>query len=134
MAEDIVRVAGDKVHIEVNPCLYTLETIYAASYVFLDRAYVLLDGDPKKSVVVSLKPKSKVDLARLGLEFMNELLNYADYERRARETRTLRETILQRALMTNDPTLCDDDVLANPSDDPKSIMLPWEARNDNQAK
>ena len=28
----------------INPKVYVLETVYSAAYVFLDRAYILLDG------------------------------------------------------------------------------------------
>jgi len=32
--------------------LYPLEAVYGAAYVFLDRAYLRLDGNPKKEILV----------------------------------------------------------------------------------
>jgi His-Xaa-Ser system protein HxsD len=85
----------------INPKVYPLETVYSAAYVFLDRAYVLLDGDPEKEIVITLKSKGGGDLEELHCEFMNELINYADYRQRAKETIRLRELLMQRALLTN---------------------------------
>jgi len=90
--------------ISLNPKVYPLEAVYSAAYVFLDRAYILLDGDPKKEIFVELKPKNKEDLEKLGWDFNNELINYADYEARAKKTRKIREVLLQRALITNCPS------------------------------
>ena len=86
--------------LKVNPKIYPLETVYSAAYVFLDRAYILLDGDPEKEILVRLKPKrTEDDPQTLADEFLNELLNYADYRARAEQTRAIREIILQRALV-----------------------------------
>ena len=133
--------------VSINPKLYPLETVYSAAYVFLDKAYVLLDGDPKINILVKLKPKEKQDLERLGREFLNELINYADYQRRAEETKKIREMLLERALITNDLSaisqgneddefkgimeeLEDDDYL----DDPEGIAIPWEEKYGKGAK
>ena len=70
------------VSVSINPSIYPLDVIYSAAYVFLDRAYVFIDGDPQKNVVVELKPKDgKTDLETLGRELNNELLNYAVYKK-----------------------------------------------------
>jgi hypothetical protein len=77
---------------------------------------------------------------------MNELINYSDYQKRAEGTRKLREMILQRAIVTNDPgtkadpitdeefdkfldDLEDDDYL----DDPEGIAIPWEEKYGKEA-
>ncbi len=96
-----IKLAKDSVELVVNPKVYSLDVVYSAAYVFLDKAYVLLDGDPKKKIIVRLKPKKEADLENLGLEFMNELVNYSDYSKRAEKTKALRELILKRALLTN---------------------------------
>lgn len=130
--------------VQVNPKLYPLEAVYSAAYVFLDRAYVLLDGDPKKTVLVKLKPKNKESLEKLGGEFLNELINYADYNRRARETKEIREMLLQRAMITNDPSVLQDDKEIDKMmeeledddfiDDPEGIAIPWEEKYGKKAK
>jgi len=89
--------------VSVNPKIYPLDVIYSASYVFLDKCYILLDGKPEKEVLVELRPKNqKQDLEKLSREFCNELLNYATYKARAGKTKKIRETILKKVLLTND--------------------------------
>lgn len=122
--------------VRVSPKVYPLEAVYSASYVFLDRAYILLDGDPGYEFIIKIRPKSGTDPETLAREFLNELINYADYGERAKNTKALREMILQRAIITNNPeTLAqeeefedidfdDDDFL----DDPEGIAVPWEEK------
>jgi len=102
-----VQVKSDSVVVTVNPKLYPIEAVYSASYVFLENAYLLLDGDPKKEIKVTLKMKegkaSLQELEKLGHEFANELINYSDYRERAKSTKQIREMLMQRALFTNDP-------------------------------
>ena len=143
-----ISIEDGSVILKVNPKLYPLEVIYSAAYVFLDRAYVLLDGDPKKEVIVKLMPKEKHDLKKLGGEFFNELINYADYNKRAKETKSIREMLLQRALITNDPSVLqeggeeldkvmgelDDDEDSDYLEDPEGIAIPWEEKYGKKAK
>lgn len=142
-----VEVEKNNAKIKANPRIYPISVIYAASYVFLDRAYIRLDGDPEKEVIVEIEPKTGNDAETMGKEFLNELINYADYERRAQETRKIREVFLQRSLLTNDPQsiqkkenfedfdklmeeLDDDDFL----DDPEGIAIPWEEKYGKKAE
>jgi His-Xaa-Ser system protein HxsD len=144
-----IKIEKDSVVLTINPKIYPLSTIYSAAYVFLDRAYVLLDGEPEKSVIVRLKPKQKEDFEKLGMEFFNELVNYADYQKRAEQTKAIRGIILQRALLTNDPSLIEPaqdkeienlaEELEDELDDPEGIAVPWEEKygkkkNKNKAK
>ena len=85
-----LKIENDSVVLNVNPKLYALETVYSAAYVFLDRAYILLDGDPDKEIIIRLKPREKEDLEKLGGEFFNELINYSDYKNRAEQTQKIR--------------------------------------------
>jgi hypothetical protein len=84
--------------------------------------------------------KKEGSLEELGNEFNNELLNYADYLTRARETKKLREMFLQRAIITNDPGMVEpevdddidfekiDDLDDDYLDDPEAIAIPWEEK------
>ena len=124
------------VRINVNPKLYPLEVIYSAAYVFLDKAYIFLEGDPDSKVIVELKSKLNADIEEIGREFMNELLNYAAYKKQAEKSKDIRGMIVQRALITNDieskkeidEDFSDEDYL----NDPDGIMLPWEEKYGKQ--
>ena len=137
----------DSTVLKINPKIYPLEVIYSASYVFLDRAYILLDGNPESEILITLKPKAVEDLDKLSGEFLNELINYADYRERAEQTKKIRETILQRALITNDPSVLQDNKefdeimkeLEEGEDsdyfeDPEGIATPWEEKYGDKAE
>ncbi len=98
---------GNYAIVFVNPEVYSLPTIYSAAYVFLDRAYIVLDKE-KERVVVYLKPKEKENPEKLGMEFHNELLNYANYSSRVKENNEITKMIVQRALLSADTTLAQD--------------------------
>ncbi len=104
-----IRVSEDGTHavVSVNPEVYSLPTIYSAAYVFLDRAYVVLDKD-KGKILVRLKPKGKAEPEKLGMEFHNELLSYANYSSRVKENNEITKMVVQRALLSADTTLAQD--------------------------
>lgn len=133
----LIQIKDNSAIVRVNPSLYPLEVVYSASYVFLDCAYILLDGNPDEEILVTLKPKGEKNPEELANEFFNELINYADYNRRANQTKKLREMILQRALITNDPSVISydedsEDILDESEEDedylndPEGIAIPWE--------
>ena len=73
-----INAKENKIVVPVNPQLYSLEAIYGAAYIFLDRAYLFLDGNPKSQVMVTLKGKEKLNkkqLKDLAGEFYNEILS-----------------------------------------------------------
>lgn len=136
---------GNLVLVSVNPKIYPLDVVYSAAYVFLDRAYILLDGDPRKSITVELKPKEKYNLEKLGMEFNNELLNYAQYKKQAELNKEIRQILLQRALLTNDASSLQKsdsneeedlslDDLDDDLEDPEGIAIPWEKKYGKKAK
>ncbi len=117
--------------ISVNPKVFALEVIYAASYVLLDRAYFILDGNPEEEIKVLMRPKKKLkknELEELALKFQDELINYSVYVVQAARNQAVREAIIKRAFATNmgagtggastgkgEPRI----------DDPKGIAEPW---------
>ena len=113
----------------LNPKIYPLEVIYSAGYVFLDRAYVLLDGDPKTEVIVQLKAKNKSeDLEKLALDFNNELVSYAVYVVQAARTSEIRKAIVERALLSVEDTTHKEEKKVKETewiDDPLGIAKPW---------
>ncbi len=122
----------------LNPQLYSLDVIYGVSYVFIDRAYILLDGDAKKTIKVFIKGKNKLSekcLNALAGEFENELLNYSLRERINKANRKIRERTIEKALAIPAPA-----VLAQPPDysdylkDPLGIAVPWEEKYGKKRK
>ena len=94
------------ISVTINSKIYPLDVICSAAYIFIDKAYVIIDNDPKGRITVELKPKSKgTDLGILGSDFYNELLNYNVYRIQAEKNSVIRQNIIQRALLTNDPDL-----------------------------
>lgn len=90
------------VFVSINPKIYPVDVVLSAAYVFTDKCYVLLDGDPKDEIIVELRPKSQnEDLEKVGREFNNELIHYANYAVQAIKNSKIREAILQRVLLTN---------------------------------
>ncbi|MCL4406067.1 MAG: His-Xaa-Ser system protein HxsD [Patescibacteria group bacterium] len=91
-----------EIKVVVNPKIYPLEAIYGAAYVFLDRAYVFLDGDPDKKIIVSLKSKDEAsfgDSREIKSEFLNELVNYSLRQQIVKRNAKLREYIVGAALL-----------------------------------
>jgi His-Xaa-Ser system protein HxsD len=130
----------NSVFLFINPKIYPLEVLYSAGYVLLDRAYVILDGDPKKEIIVQLKAKSKNEnLEELALDFNNELISYAVYVVQAARTDEIRKAIVERALLTAEEIIPKEESFPRGSkkeeffeeeedewiDDPLGIAKPW---------
>ena len=95
--------------IALETSTYSLPTIYAAAYVFLDRVYVYLDKESKKEITVWLYPKNKKDsLDRIGLDFYNELINYGHYFNTLKDNAEAIKVLMQRALFSAAPSLIKD--------------------------
>jgi His-Xaa-Ser system protein HxsD len=98
---------GNKIVVFLNPKLYSLEAIYGAAYVFLDRAYVYLEEAAKSKVKVTLKGKKRLTekgLDGLRDEFLNELLNFSLREQISKSNKKIREYIVARALSSASAT------------------------------
>jgi len=105
----IVNKAKGYLRLNLATELYSLATIYAASYVFLERSYVYLDKDSNGRIIIYLFAKNKKDnLKRLGMDFCNELLNYAHYHTSLKANAEVMKTLIQRALFSASPSLIAD--------------------------
>jgi His-Xaa-Ser system protein HxsD len=123
--------------------LYPRDVLYAAAYVFLDRAYVLLDRDGPR-FFVHLRGKQPLDeptLRAMAGEFENELLAQALRHRVGKANQRIIDGITALAIggatggahrdeMADDPPLID---MQDPGDDgflddPNGIGVPWEAK------
>lgn len=123
---------------------YPLEAIYSAAYVFVDRAYVYLDGSPEKEINVFLKGKellNKKQLESLQGEFLNELLNYLVRIETARMNQKIREYVVASALVSALPQEVlgkSPDTLEKSSEDwqndPLGIAVSWESKKSANKK
>ena len=75
LVEGNLEVHSDFALLALNPALFPLPVVYAASRKFLDKVYILVDGDPTEEIVVELRQKKLgVKLLDIGREFGNLLL------------------------------------------------------------
>lgn len=90
----------------VNARFYPLDAILNTAFLFIDRCYVFLDGDPKKSINIQLKGKNDLSakqLSNLKGEFNNELLNQILRVKLAKDNKKLREYMVGQALIGASP-------------------------------
>jgi len=129
-----IQLHKDYVTISINPKIYPLEVVHAAAYAVIDKAYVVLDGDPAEEIFVELRPKNKKDMKDLEYKFSNELLNYAVYYNQARLNKGVREAIVKRVFLTNmqspEPSNFEESKAEQRKsheriDDPLGIAKPW---------
>jgi His-Xaa-Ser system protein HxsD len=122
--------------------LYPRDVVYAAAYVFLDRAYVLLDRDGAR-LLVHLRGKQPLDeavLRAMAGEFGNELLAQALRHRVAKANQRIIEDVTALAISgaagpdrpaaVEDAGMIDMDDPGDDGflDDPLSIAVPWEKK------
>ena len=121
--------------------LYPRDVLYAAAYVFLDRAYVLLDRDGSRFVVHfrAKRPLDEPTLHAMAGEFENELLAQALRHQVVDANQRIIESVVEVAIAgaaagvepdadpAAEPPLIDP---ADPEDgflaDPLGIARPWE--------
>ena len=125
--------------ISLNPKIYPLEAVYGACYILIDRAYLFLDGDVNREIKVFIKGKKELslkELEKLTGEFKNELLNYTLRLSIAKNTKKIRETIVERALFSVLPheeglkVIDQSEQIDGKTieDDPLGIAVPWEEK------
>lgn len=137
-APDILSASEGKLILRLDEGLYPLDVVYGAAYVFIDRAYVLLDRDGD-AITVTLDAKGQVaddELRAIAGEFGNELLSQALRREITRENQGILESIVSQALAGAtgaavpsaflDDEEDDDDL--DFLDDPLGIAVPWEER------
>jgi len=114
--------------------LYSRDVLYGASYVFIDRAYVLLDREDSR-YVVRLRGKHKLPedaMRAMAGEFENELLAQALRERVAKANQGIIEGITALAISgaTTAQLPAGDDPLAMDGfvEDPAGLGTPWEGK------
>ncbi len=97
------------VKLAINTKVYPLTTVYSAGYIFLDRAYIYIDKEKKDRVTVWLFSKNKKEpFDNLGMEFCNELLNYAHYFTSLEANADAVKVLMQRALFSAAPSIANE--------------------------
>lgn len=134
----VVDAASNRVSVAVNPAVYPLDVIYGAGFIYVDRAFVMLDRIDPEHVLVTLTARRASDeqaLRDLGGAFANELLTQALRETIARKTQKIRELVINRALYSTldsgggggELDFEEEDDLEF-LDDPLGIAVPWEEK------
>lgn len=121
----------NQIKILVNPKLYPLEAVYGAAYVFLDKAYLRLDGNPEKEITVQIKSKENLDkkgLENLADDFLNELLNYSLRYRISKNNKKIREYIVGTALLFASGEDLEEKTKEDWQTDLLGIAVPWEEK------
>jgi len=125
-----MEIFDDHVLVSINPKIHQIDTIYAAAYVLIDKAYIVLDGDPKTEIIAEIRPKQKQNPEELGNEFNEQLINYSVYKVQSEKNSDIRNILLQRSLLTNDFIGEDNDKI----EDPDEIAVPWEEKHKKPKK
>lgn len=87
--------------VSVNTKIYSMGVIFSAAYVLLEKAFVVIDGNPEKQVIVSLKPKEEASPKALAEEFNEQLINFAVNFDQSERTRKIREEFIKQAFLTH---------------------------------
>ena len=100
--KEMLTIDNDKVTLHLNPKIYPLDVIYGASYIMIDKAFILLDGDPDKNIIIEIrKKKENQNLNELVIEFNDELINYATYKTKSEESLLFRNLLLRAMFSDN---------------------------------
>lgn len=112
--------------ISIDTKIYPMEVVYCAAYMFLDKNYVIIEGDIKKEIFVQIKPKvNSNDFEKIVGDFNNELINYSVYVIQSARTSQIREAIIKRTLgIVEETSDSKDENLW--VEDPESIAEPWK--------
>lgn len=129
------------IEVDVDTKIYPIDVVYSAAYVFLDKAYVLLKGDPERRMTVELRPKAGSDdiedMERLGMEFNSQLLNYATYKTYSERNIDVKKMIMHE-IFGSITGRCEDtaeetrkeeqEYRSIEIEDPDGILIPWEEK------
>ena len=143
---------GKEDYVLVDLKIYSIDAVYGAAYVFLDRAYIFLEEAEKSMVRVNIKPKKGIkEKETLKDDFLNELINFCLRDKISRDNRQIREYIIATALANSlgaqslkneenfpdkeDFSIDDDEFLIpwerkefKAENDPDGIGIPWELK------
>lgn len=80
--------------------LYTADAIFRACYKFTDRCYILLDRADERAVIAEFRARDgNPDMDAILGEFANELIDQRLRTELARETKAVRDLIVEQAFV-----------------------------------
>jgi len=131
------KVKDNILEFKINTKIYSLTAIYQTAYLFLDKVYILLDGEPEKEIKVIMKGKNEQKeengLEKIAGEFYNELLNQLLREKVSQTNAKIREYIVAQALYNAVPNEVDELLKEveeeDWQEDPLGIAKTWEEQN-----
>ncbi len=137
-----VDLGASSVTLRVDPAVYSLDALYGAAYIFIDRCFVLLDKpDAAYRVTLAWKKGEATEdgLRTLVGEFTNELLSCAWRAKISQDSRALIESVTAQALggALGAPTLDDlekFDFSDETFEDPLGIAMSWEDKHRKKAR
>jgi His-Xaa-Ser system protein HxsD len=138
-----VDLADRAVCMAVDEHVYPLEALYGATYIFIDRCYVLIDrpaaGRYRVTLAVKTGDADAAALRALAGEFANELLSCAWRHQITKENRATVEAVTMQALAgAMGPPSLDDlagfDFSEEPFEDPLGIAQSWEDKYKKKEK
>jgi His-Xaa-Ser system protein HxsD len=127
----------DSVSFEVDESVYSLDAVYGASYLFLEKCFIYLSRPRPQVVSVRLTtrgPAAADALDTLAGEFANELVSQVARLRLSQATSRIREYYTAAALRAAASAPSVDELLAELEseellEDPLEIMVPWEEKH-----
>jgi His-Xaa-Ser system protein HxsD len=87
--------------VSVNPKIFSLGVVFAAAYVLLEKAFIVIDGNPAEQIIVSLRPKKGNNLQGIACEFNEQLINFAVNFDQSERTKAIREEFIKQAFLTH---------------------------------
>ncbi|MBN2881597.1 hypothetical protein JXM83_06130 [Candidatus Woesearchaeota archaeon] len=91
--------SNDYVLFDINPKIYPLKVVYQAAYILMDKASVILGGNPDEVIKVEIRPlDDSVGLGELIRLFNDELLTYASYFVFSEDSKKFRDFLMTNLL------------------------------------
>lgn len=93
-----LEIQQDSMLVSLNPKIYPLDVVYAASEPFMKKCFITISGDPEEELIVEFKPKMNVNLELLGRSFNNLLIILLTKKLESEKGIELKKQIVSRAL------------------------------------
>ena len=103
---NVIDLVENKLTLQLDVEVYPLSTIHAAAYVFVDRAYFIMDKKDGQ-ILVTLVSKGE-DPEKIKNELYNELLSYNNYFTHLDKNKDIVRLIVERALFSANPSLVEE--------------------------
>ena len=92
------KIENREANISINKNIYEKNTLLHATYVKLEKFYFLVDEDEKNYIISMRKKEGNIEEKDV-LEFFDELIESAAYLEQLKKTSSIRQTILEKALI-----------------------------------